>query len=80
MSYCRPNDGDVYMFPASSHIECRWCSLCDGENVCFLSRLATIEHLRAHQHAGHVVPSHAIVRLIEEIERFGDEYRASDFD
>ena len=83
MAYARFSDGDVYvyatMLPTHSPgrgvreaLICCACRLTDMSDGCHQSvEIPTpqkmIEHLEAHEKAGHRVPKHAKTRLLQEI-------------
>lgn len=74
MSYVRFGEGgsDVYVYPSSSGIECCGCRFPADRDPTFTSRQKAIDHLVAHQEAGHTVPDYVIERLRQEIESMGD--------
>ena len=78
MSYCRFNDGDVYVYESVlGSFVCDLCRLQEKWGVSFYSRTRSgmIAHLEEHIEAGHHVPECAIKRLREEIETEGDDWR-----
>ena len=74
MSYSRFIEGDVYVIGTNDSLDCLWCLLNEGQRTSTTTRTAMIEHLKAHQAAGHVVPERAFEQLQTEIKEEGDTY------
>lgn len=76
MSYARFSEGDVYVFPSSSGIECLGCALIGGwergrwvaDGVTHREQIvSTLIHLAQHESAGHAVPNRAWDQLHAEL-------------
>lgn len=71
MSYCRPIEGDVYMYlHVGGYVECCLCALAQDSatDLEFHTFQGALEHLEKHREAGHKVPEHAFESLRLEVE------------
>lgn len=74
MSYCRFADGDVYIVSHMGGLECCGCRLKgDFSSEVYWTRSKMLGHLQEHTYVGHTVPIHAVLRIIEERNRLGDD-------
>jgi len=64
MSYARlSDDSQVYVFAGmDGHLYCHWCALGEAGSLGRTTR-GMLTHLRAHEAAGHKVPSRAIASI-----------------
>lgn len=67
MSYCRFNEGDVYVYESDQGIECCGCAF--GGSKTFATPADTVAHLMEHRAAGHDVPQSAIDELQAEADQ-----------